>query len=332
MNFPAYVPAAVRIHVSRILPIITNILTAPSGQCPPVVREFFEEHNKTGDYYDRRFKSFLDEHRATIIEKRPNLKELKLHKECLIRLAQDERMREAYCLLAKQFCEDERWHKLVWAAAAASLDFHKYRIGLSNASELCDRIAQVTDYIGFLFNQLDACHVKIPAFYSLSALLDEEATDDLDKMAGNRLIWLRVKDVLEQIGEKARATASKIDNRDHDASNRYSWGVEGFEYNSPQNALLMSALKSRQSNPKTEYLRAFGCALRLNEPDALTSIVQKAMAEIATVVINDPIIVVTYDDVRAVFTKDRPRNTRNSGKDMRVGFPPQRKTARSHKV
>jgi len=96
MNFPAYVPAAVRIHVLRLLPVLTSIIDTPRGETPRAVRQYFEEQNTTGAYYERRFRSFADEHLATIIDKWPFRRELELHKDCLIRLVEDERMREAY--------------------------------------------------------------------------------------------------------------------------------------------------------------------------------------------------------------------------------------------
>jgi hypothetical protein len=143
------------------------------------------------------------------------------------------------------------------------------------------------------------------------------------------MLWLRVEDVLNNLAETARATASEIDSRKQDPSNQFAWHIAYVGHNSPQNALVMSALKTRQSNQKTDYLRAFGCGLKLKDPDALTPTVQKAMADIATVVINDPDIVVTYDDVRAVFTKGKQRANGKSNKKSRASFPVSRNTARS---
>ena len=331
MNFPAYVPAAVRSHVSRLLPVITDIIDTPRAQTPRVVREYFQEQNKTGDYYERRFTSFADEHLATIIEKRADRRDLELHKECLIRLGQDERLREAYGLLVTQFSEDESWHKLVWAAATATLDFETHRIGLFDASELCNRIGAVSDYLAFLLRQVKDCHVWVPSFYSFSALINGDgvgSTDD-DKLVPDSLLWLRVEDVLKKLAETACVTGSEIANRSHNPSNPLAWRIAYTEYNSPQNTLVMSALKTRQSNPKTEYLRAFGCGLTLRDPDALTAIVQKAMADIATVVINHPDIVVTYDDVRAVFAKGKQRTKGKSSMKCRASFRASRKTPRA---
>jgi len=56
---------------------------------------------------------------------------------------------------------------------------------------------------------------------------------------------------------------------------------------------------------------------------------QKAMAEIATVMINAPNIVVTYDDVRALFGKGKQKDAENSREDRRASLPALRKTGRS---
>ena len=42
--------------------------------------------------------------------------------------------------------------------------------------------------------------------------------------------------------------------------------------------MIISALRTRQSNPKTQYLRALGYGLTLGDRNALTPTVQKAMA------------------------------------------------------
>jgi hypothetical protein len=241
-------------------------------------------------------------------------------------------MREAYGLLAAQFSEDESWHKLVWAATAASLGFRKYRKEFSNASRLCRRVAEVSADLTSLLEQLGDCHVHVPNLYFL---INKQGStyDNLVSIYDDNLVsdmpWLYVEDVLEKLAEAARTTASDIDNRTQDPSNPFAWDIAYFGHNSPQRSLVMSALKTRQSCLKTEYLRAFGCGLEFKDPDALTPAVQKAMAHIATVVINDPDVVVTYDDVRAVFTKGRQRVKGKSSKKSRASFPTLRKTARS---
>jgi hypothetical protein len=314
MRFPAYVPAAIRLHVSKLMPALAA-LTDPE-RALDFVRQYFEVQNKTGDYYHRRFNSFMDEHLATLIEKRNRTSELMSHKECLVRLANDERMRQAYADLSRQFDDDERWHKLAWAATTSDIEFRPHMIGLAHAAGLCERISDVSDYLCYLLDEIDDTNVEIPAFYAMSALVKEEGEELMDD-----LLWLRVRTVIAQVAEKAEVTAIKIRKRQLDARDPFAWRFRQIEYNSPHQSVLASALKTRQSNRKTQYLRAFGCGLTLDDPGALTPTVQKAMADIATVMINDPDIVVTYDDVRGLFGRRKRNAARNSRKKARPSLP-----------
>lgn len=62
--------------------------------------------------------------------------------------------------------------------------------------------------------------------------------------------------------------------------------------------MIGAAIDSRQHSEKTEYLRAFASLLTNVHHLTLTPVVMKAMAIVATVVINMPEVDVTYDDVR----------------------------------
>ena len=85
MKFPTYVPTAVRVHISKLLPILTSVINCPREQViTSIIRPYFEEQNKTGDYYERRFSSYLDEHLATIIDKCHRSQDLTPHKDFLI--------------------------------------------------------------------------------------------------------------------------------------------------------------------------------------------------------------------------------------------------------
>ena len=300
MKFPTYVPTAVRVHISKLLPILTSVINCPREQViTSTIRPYFEEQNKTGDYYERRFSSYLDEHLATIIDKCHRSQDLTPHKDFLIRFTQDERMREVYAWLATEYDDDESWHNLVWAATIALADFRVYRAQLRNVSGLCREIAAASNYVLWLLEQLEDFEVNIPRLYSLVALLDEGP--GCKRVIPDDLVWLRLRDVLGEIARTASTTASDIDHRRRDAADPFTWSFT--EQKSPENIILARALITRQNNKKTGYLRALGCGLMLRDSSALTLNVQKAMAGIATVAINDPDVVVTYDDVRAVFAQ-----------------------------
>ena len=227
MEFPAYVPAAVRIHVERLLPVIETLVDR--GRYLELVREYFREQNEKGDYYHRTFSSFVDEHLATLIERRNKVDELISHKECLIRLCLDERMRQSYGLLSTQFNNDESWHKLVWAATTAAIDFWPHRMALANSSVLCRKIGEVSDYLGFLLDEIGGCNINIPAFNTVSVLIkheDEELMQDL--------LHLQVRTIIEELANKARVTARQMDKRERDSREEFAWCFSEFEHNSCQ--------------------------------------------------------------------------------------------------
>ena len=107
-----------------------------------------------------------------------------------------------------QFNNDESWHKLVWAETTAAIDFRPHRIGLTSASALCRQIGEVSDYLGLLLDEVDNCNINIPAFNSLSVLIKEEDDDIMED-----LLWVRVRTIIDDLANKARATASQMGNR-----------------------------------------------------------------------------------------------------------------------
>ena len=93
---------------------------------------------------------------------------------------------------------------------------------------------------------------------------------------------------------------------------RYAWGTapsmariiatmqrEALNYAAAaEPGAIAAALATQKRNPKYEYLRAFGALLRDVHRMELTADTLKAMATTATVVLNEPDLDVTYDDVR----------------------------------
>lgn len=92
---------------------------------------------------------------------------------------------------------------------------------------------------------------------------------------------------------------------------RYAWGTApslnallgtvaraAREFTVNESGAIGAALKKRQSNPSTEYIRAFAHLLFDMHRFQLSSPLMNAMAIVATVVINDPQVDVSYDDVR----------------------------------
>ena len=70
------------------------------------------------------------------------------------------------------------------------------------------------------------------------------------------------------------------------------------QFKPSQDGFIGAAVESRQKNPKLEYIRAFAALLTDNYKLSMTPLpIRKAMARIATVIIGDPNVEVTYDDV-----------------------------------
>ena len=125
--------------------------------------------------------------------------------------------------------------------------------------------------------------------YNLRALL--QATDGRDPL------WQNVR-------EHLWATKPQDDGR------RYIWSTAptvadclrsiagaAHDFEPSEDGAIGAAIGSRQSNPFTEYIRAFGTGLLENQIP-LTSTVQKAMAITVNVVLNDPERDVSYKDVK----------------------------------
>ena len=66
----------------------------------------------------------------------------------------------------------------------------------------------------------------------------------------------------------------------------------------PTEGPIFSAIRSRQHNKRTEYLRAFDNLLNEYQITSRPPSFVRAIAIVTNVVINDPDIDVTYDDVR----------------------------------
>jgi hypothetical protein len=248
-------------------------------------------------------------------------------------------MREAYALLTREFTDDRQWRGFIYAAWAARVDFAKYRDGSKRATELASEIAQAAETLAKLIRQFSDTGINGPSeFYSVPELLRQ--TDNHEMEGHNLHMWRSMRQyvlgdpprrgvqvamsaeegepmppieiVRVPIGEKPEITPEE------EARNmlRYAWGTapnfpalletlaaRARAFKPSATGMISAAITSRQRNPKTEYLRAFGKALTDVLGFALTTPIVKAMALTATVVINLPDVDVTYDDVRKALAK-----------------------------
>ena len=108
---------------------------------------------------------------------------------------------------------------------------------------------------------------------------------------------------------------------------RYAWGTApdfsallktmagaARAFKPSESGMIGAAIESRQKSPKTEYVRAFANLLTEVHKFELTAPVHKAIAFVANVVINQPDVDVTSEDVRKALTKPIGERLENSGK------------------
>ena len=272
---------------------------------------------------------------------------------CLKRLACDERMAEAFALLAKGFTDDAQWRYFIYTAWASRMDFAKYRDRLKRAEELKSEIADAAEKLAKKIGQFAETGTMGPdEFYSIPVLLRQ--TDNCEMQNHNLHMWRSMRHHV--LGDPPRRNISdakaaklaeagaeylpgvkiivvamdentKIDTEE-EARNmlRYAWGTSPYfsallgtmakaarAFKPGESGMIGAAIQSRQKNPKTEYLRAFGSHLTNTYNFQLTPSIMNAMAIVATVVINLPDVVVTYDDVRKALPKLGDNRSQNQG-------------------
>jgi hypothetical protein len=340
MNFPAYVPAAVRAHITIL---IDGDSREPQGWAASLAEaeETLTRINRAIERYLRRgeddYLPSLREQKADALAHRDGLKD---NVDCLRRLAHDARMANAFALLTCEFTADRQWREFTSAAWAARMDFGLYRDRLKRATELKGKIANAAETLAELIHQFSEIGICGPGeFYSIPELLRQ--TDNHEMQGHNLRMWRsmrrhilgdmprqdipdakpaeggsepvpHIEIVLVPMGEKA-----EID-PEQEARNMsgYAWQVApdfsallgtmtsaARNFEPSESGMIGAAIQSRQQSRKTEYLRAFGSLLTDVHRFTLTTAIMQAMAIVANVVINLPDVDVTYDDVRKALAK-----------------------------
>jgi hypothetical protein len=308
MDFPAYVPEAVRAYITALLKG-DNRLGAHGWMAA------LDDYGRRIAEIDRQIDesirlgrkgrlSGLREERKEAVEGRRRLAE---DVDCVRRLACDERMRDVYTLLAQEF-DDRHWRNFIYAAWAARVDFAEYRDNRRRAAELSSEIARAAEDLAALLRQFSQTGFCGPwEFRSIEELL--RRTDNHD--GRNLYMWRSERHHI--LGDPpSRDASDKTDSAGRLSKDiRYAWGVApelsmlldtlsdaAREFKPEESGMIGAAIGSRKRNIKAEYLRAFGVLLIDVHGFRLTPPTMKAMAIVATVVINSPDIVATYDDVR----------------------------------
>jgi hypothetical protein len=332
MNFPPYVPNAVRTHVARILEGPRSWSAALEDANAALTRL---SELRTCNPHDDGLRIELSEalaHRDYVADQ----------VSCLQRLVHDERMRPAYAHLLRAMTSDEQLAGFIDAAWATKLDYSEQRDQTRAAADLAREVARAAGVLAELLKKAEgfAGPLLPPEFFSTRSLLKLTEHDcdhrDFHMWPGQRRYILGQRDPLSTSpGEVAKTAtgagpisieiqaASAGDEKlvDPDAEQRdtlhYAWstapslsrmiaslqrGALAYEPATGSGA-IDAALAGRQRNSKTEYLRAFGWQLRYVRRIECTPDIINAVAITATVVLNDADEVVTYDDARKSILK-----------------------------
>lgn len=336
MDFPSYVPNAVRVSMAARLEGDgweptgwLSVLANAEGELQRIQRQQQEWR------HDEAKSNALRVEYAEAIERRDHLA---ADVACCQRLVHDARMQPAYALLVSlRNVTDLQLSGFIYAAWAARMDYAVHRERVKSAAELAGEVAKAAGALADVLRKAEGfVGPYLPSeFFSIPSLLEGTEHDYSDR---NHYMWPGMRRVIlgeppppvptatdpdPKPSEKAEppkiefrfvapGEAESIDPAEA-ARNalRYAWGTapsmsriittmqrEALAYAAAESGHIAAALATQKRNPKYEYLRAFGALLRDVHRMKLTTDTMKAMATTATVVLNEPDLVVTYDDVR----------------------------------
>ncbi len=338
MDYPNYVPAGARREISRILELGQDLLTG--------TKMLVAEHDQSAADRIRNHTSEATKLARQKIEAVRYRDGLAADARFLHRLATDERMREVYAILTREFSTDEQWGDFVYNAWAANISFDQYRETLNQIRELVVQIADTAEKLAQLLRKASRTNPSLcpHEFSSIPALL--RITENPENEGRDRTAWHAVRDRLAGF-----APPGRVQDREQtqpelktepvcEASSFISdaWSVAPpftalldalasvARYSKPREpnlteaerdyelrefGMIGAAINSRQRNRKTEYLRAFG-HLQIECNVAFTPGVVRAMAITATVAVNCADVVASEDDVRKALAKVRRELPQNS--------------------
>lgn len=215
------------------------------------------------------------------------------------RLGSDARMKEAYLLIVRGWPGGMQQRGFVYAAWAAWLDYHPFRDELKQAADLAAAIESKARELSELLRRFGGTGLYRPeAFYSVAELL--RSTDSREDDGRNLYMWRsdrrclgldpsRAGGAVRLAWETAPSLAELLGTLADAARN----------YSPKHGGMVGAAVASRKRSPKAEYLRAFLHTLRdVHGIEASTRQARRAIAIVASVVLNDPDHEVSYDDVR----------------------------------
>jgi hypothetical protein len=229
MQFPAYVPAAVR-------DFITLQIEGKEGWWKGLAARAVEAEQELSEIKQAiEVRILRNENEYVVGLRRKEAETQKIYSslieelECLRRLIHDARMRDAYALLTLEISDDEQWRCFINAAYVAQDNYAEWRNHLKQAEEEKEKIADAANKLAYLIENFSKNGVQgPPEFYSVRDLLRITECDDPSE--NNRYIWQAVrKDVLgerrkelepdkqrqldsplPEVGERSRRSNSRI--------------------------------------------------------------------------------------------------------------------------
>ena len=240
-------------------------------------------------------------------------------------------MKDVYKILSSEFFADEQGDSkiltFIHSAWGANINYDEPRASVNTAKQLSKEISIAAKKLADLLDKVDKTGCNNPdEFFSIPHLLEStdnhghdfniwrsmrsfvvgkspfrkqvqvddmnsfdcdlynESADQIDPIEGTindlRYGWEKAPDLSELL--RTVATAAEKATGEYEPNSGY---------------FADAAISSRKRNPKTEYLRGYGELLRNSNIQSSPNIL-KAIAITATVILNNPDLIVTYDDVR----------------------------------
>ena len=241
--------------------------------------------------------------------------------EAVQRLGTDYQMEQAYKALKKRSNEDEPLRRFLHAAWGARIDFLRHREALDRATVLSKEIAVDAEHLSAKIRDLfETFHDTPLELHSISELLRQTDNNELDGY--NRGMW-RIHRGLILGDPPSEPTASSSNQEDRKVEPspptveelyrrdlRYAWGVAPDftellskiseimgEFVPRKHGYIGAGISSREANEKTAYIRSFHKLLKDEHGFEICLLMKKAMAAVTAVMLNNPDIEVTTDDV-----------------------------------
>lgn len=256
----------------------------------------------------------------------------------LTRLGEDNRMKDAYGILLQELSNNEQWNRFLWAAWSADREFKAHKEELKTAQTLAKEIGNTADKLSQLlveFQSLDLQN-RPREFYDVRQLLnitdnthtlnyhfdrwrnlrpsvigqhypavnaikydyDESNTDFYLIEEYQAQLEQEIEFIEKNYGEAEAKTHLAWCSAPHFSKLLKSLSKAASEYSPAKDEVTNTAIKSRKSVRKTQYIRAFGQMLFADELLPQSKEIKKAISIVANVVLDDPEIDVSYDDVR----------------------------------